>query len=66
MHSLLVLGGERQCRKGVIWKRRGSRKEAEGMGRERQVVEEGCKVKGHSAQERMAGDRVWLGGWLQR
>lgn len=39
-------GGARRCRKEVIWKRRGSRREAEGLGREKQVVEEGRKAKG--------------------
>lgn len=42
----------------AIWKRRGSRKEAEEMGRQRQVVKEGCKVKGGSAREGKAGERV--------
>ena len=42
----------------AILKRRGSRKEAEGIGRQRQVVKEGCKVKGSSAQEGKAEERV--------
>lgn len=42
----------------AIWKRRGSRKEAEGIGRQRQVVKERCKVKGCSAQEGKAEERV--------
>ena len=42
----------------AIWKRRGSRKEAEGIGRQRQVAKEGCKVKGRSAQEGKAEERV--------
>lgn len=50
--------------KGFVWKRRGSRKEAQGMGRWRQLVQEGCKAKGHSVQKRKACDRTWLVGWL--